>query len=68
MENSPINKSTNHALHYITKPLMFDVLTLRDPNLKEQGSSLGGAGSGPEHNGDEGQSPQEQPSEVSAHE
>lgn len=34
----------------------------------EQGSFLGGEGSEPEQTGDEGQSPQEQPSEVSLHE
>lgn len=34
----------------------------------EQGSFLGGEGSEPEQTGDEGQSPQEQPNEVSLHE
>lgn len=33
----------------------------------EQGSFLGGGGSGSEQTGEEGQSPQEQPSEVSLH-
>lgn len=43
--------------------------TLRDPILIEQVSSLRGeGGSRLEHAGDKGQSPQEQPSEVSAHE
>ena len=42
--------------------------TLRDPILSEQASSLGGGGSVLVHAGDKGQSPQEHPSEVSAHE
>lgn len=44
-------------------------LTLRDPNLIEQERlSCGEGGAEPEHMGEEGQSPHEQPSEVSLHE
>lgn len=39
-----------------------------DRILMEHGSFFCGGGSGLEHSWDEGQSPQEQPSEVSAHE
>lgn len=43
--------------------------TLRDPILIEQDSfSDGDGGSGLEHAGDNGQSPHEQPNEVSEHE
>jgi len=44
------------------------VSTFKDPILMAQGSLLGGEGSGSKQTDDEGQSPQEQPSEVSLHE
>lgn len=47
---------------------IFIASTLSDPILNEQGSFLcGEGGSELEHAGDKGQSPQEQPSEVSPH-
>ena len=44
------------------------VSTFKDPILMVQGSLLGGEGSGSAQTDEEGQSPQEQPSEVSLHE
>jgi hypothetical protein len=48
--------------------LIYTASTLTDPILIEQESSLCGVGGfESEHTGDKGQSPQEQPSEVSPH-
>jgi hypothetical protein len=48
--------------------LIYTASTLTDPILIEQESSLCGVGGSKlEHTGDKGQSPQEQPSEVSPH-
>jgi hypothetical protein len=55
-------------MNLIIKIINVIVSTFRDPTPMEQGSFLGGEGSGSEQTGDEGQSPQEQPSEVSLHE
>lgn len=55
----------------IKREFIYDVVTptLRDPILIEHASSLDGeGGSELEHAGANGQSPQEHPSEVSAHE
>ena len=65
----PINQYKSKEKKIKEKESIYTASTFSDPILTEQESFLGGeGGSELEHAGDKGQSPQEQPSEVSPHE